>query len=256
MTNGGTASTIVWLSFLLCLVSAPAAIADPRDQLRRCELDAMLVFDASGSMAGTDWIGQVSRFSHVRRALARILPEITPIRRLGLITYGPGPYNKCDNIELQLKPGRYSPPQIMSRVDSLVPAGRTPLTAAIERAAEQLRYKEERSVIVLLTDGEETCGGKPCELARRLKQFGRDVTVHVISYLWRETATGRGLLQSRCLARETGGMQISVETPEELIEAFRRTLGCPLLTQKLDMGTQGVDVAKRASDRPGSLARN
>lgn len=212
------------------VVAVPVAIADEkRDE---CELDAMLVFDASGSMAGTDWIGQVSRISHVRNALKRVLPEITPIRKLGLISYGPGPYNKCDNIELQLKPNRYSPAQIMSRVDALLPAGRTPLTQAVENAAKELRYEDKPAVVVLLTDGEETCGGKPCELARHLEASGKDITVHVISYLSWDTRTGNGVLQSQCLARETGGIQVSVGTEEELVEAFRKTLACPILTQR------------------------
>ena len=111
-----------------------------REQLRECELNAMLVFDASGSMAGTDWHGQVSRISRVKKALSRVLPDITPVRKIGLISYGPGPHSKCDNIELQLKLDRYTPSQIMSRIDALVPAGRTPLTEAVQLAAEELQY--------------------------------------------------------------------------------------------------------------------
>ncbi|MFA9476385.1 MAG: VWA domain-containing protein [Filomicrobium sp.] len=216
---------------------ASAVMADgqhlsAREQLRECELDAMLVFDASGSMAGTDWHGQVSRIARVRKALSRVLPDITPVRKIGLISYGPGPYNKCENIELQLKPDRYTPSQIMSRIDALVPAGRTPLTEAIQLAAEELQYTRKPAVIVLLTDGEETCGGRPCEVAQRLEATGEDVTVHVISYLSRETSTGRGLLESQCLARETGGLQVTVETEQELVRALRKTLGCPSLTRR------------------------
>ncbi len=219
----------VTLPFFAALLLVGSAFAE--DSREECNLDAMLVFDASGSMAGTDWIGQVSRISHVRRALKTVLPEITKVRRLGLITYGPGPYNKCDNIELQLRPDWYSPRQIMSRVDALIPAGRTPLTGAVEEAAKILSYRERPSVVVLLTDGEETCGGRPCEVARQLEADGKDITVHVISYLSRETATGQGLLGSRCLARETGGLQVTAETTDELIDAFRRTLACPLITR-------------------------
>jgi Ca-activated chloride channel homolog len=230
MPGRSRSSQAIGIVVFVSAVLAGAQHVPAREQLRECELDAMLVFDASGSMAGTDWHGQVSRISHVRNALRRVLPDITPVRNIGLMSYGPGPYNKCDNIELQLRPDRYTPAQIMSRVDALIPAGRTPLTEAVKLAAEELQYTRKPAVIVLLTDGEETCGGRPCEFAQRLEAAGMNVTVHVISYLSGDTSTGRGLLQSRCLARETGGLQVTVENEQELVEAFRKTLGCPFLT--------------------------
>lgn len=224
---------IIWVCTLAITVSfngyADALGADDRAQ--QCELDAILVFDASGSMAGTDWNGQVSRISHVRNALRRVLPEVTPYRRLGLISYGPGPYNKCDNIELQMKPGYYTPAQILDRVDTLLPAGRTPMTAAIKQAADVLKYRTKPAVIVLLTDGEETCTGKPCETARQLEQNGTDLTIHVVSYMQRSVADWKGVYQSRCIAGETGGLQVSVENETELVSALRKTLACPVLTR-------------------------
>ena len=42
-----------------------------------------------------------------------------------------------------------------------------PLTTAVERAASVLDY---RSVIVVVTDGEETCGRSPCDLATQLHE--------------------------------------------------------------------------------------
>ena len=61
-----------------------------------CTEDAMIVFDASGSMSGNGWgygsetAGTVSRIDKVRATLAKILPSVTTHRRVGLITYGPG----------------------------------------------------------------------------------------------------------------------------------------------------------------------
>ena len=66
----------------------------------------MIVFDASGSMAGNLDQGIATlkpRIDEVRTALAKILPEATRFRRVGLITYGPGPGEQC-NVTLDLKP--------------------------------------------------------------------------------------------------------------------------------------------------------
>jgi Ca-activated chloride channel homolog len=77
----------------------PASHADePRPG--PCIKDAMIVFDASGSVAGDGWgygsesANTVSRIDKVRSALAKVLPSASSFRRVGLITFGPGPYTK------------------------------------------------------------------------------------------------------------------------------------------------------------------
>jgi hypothetical protein len=57
------------------------------------------------------------------------------------------------------------------------------------------------------------------------------VTVHVIGYMLRFASELRGG-QSRCLSESTGGMFLSTETTEELSEALRKTLACPLISSR------------------------
>lgn len=88
--------------------------------------------------------------------------------------------------------------------------------------------------MVLLTDGEETCGGFPCELGARLHDEAQHLTVHVIGlrvagYTWMGE---QSLLDVKCLAEKNGGLYLAVETEEELIKALERTLGCPMVTQR------------------------
>jgi Ca-activated chloride channel family protein len=202
-----------------------------------CTEDAMIVFDASGSMAGTEYLGIatfVTRIDKVRKALANVLPSVARYRKIGLITYGPGPYNKCDNIKLEAEPRLSAASRILAVVNALVPAGRTPLTAAVSKAADVLHFKEKPGTIVLVTDGEETCGGSPCSLADRLRSEGRKTTVHVISYRVKDYSwTGaQGALATKCLPERTGGLYIPAQTTDELTAALRKTLGCPLITQR------------------------
>lgn len=232
------------------LLASHAVPADGPEAPRACSDDAMIVFDASGSMAGVDRLGistMVTRIEKVRTALGQVLPEVTPSRRVGLITYGPGPYNKCDNIHLEVEPQFNASERIMESVRKLNPAGRTPLTASVTEAANVLRYKEKPAVIVLVTDGEETCNGDPCALAQTLHAEGKQTTVHVIGYRVRDYSwTGAQAFQSKCLPEKTGGLYISVESTDDLIAAFRKTLGCPLLT----------DAGRRTfASRSGSLRR-
>lgn len=194
----------------------------------------MIVFDASGSMAGNLGQGIMTekpRIYEVRKALARVLPEVTRVRKVGLITYGPGPYRQC-NVHLDLRPVPNATEPILSVVGGLSPAGKTPLTEAVEQAAEVLQYRSKPGVVVLLTDGEETCNGDPCALGRSLKKDSVNLTVHVIGFQMKNfTWMGEtSILDVKCLAQETGGLYISAENEEDLVKAFQQTLGCPMMS--------------------------
>lgn len=195
----------------------------------------MIVFDASGSMAGTVGLGiatPVTRIDVVRKALATVLPSATKFRRVGLISYGPGPYQQC-NVHLDLPPTPNAAQQIMTVINGLTPAGRTPLTAAVAQAADVLDYKNKPGLIVVVTDGEETCGGAPCDLGKSLHALARQLTVHVIGYRPKGFSwTGeQSVVDARCLADQNNGVYISVQTDEDLVQALEKTLDCPMTTE-------------------------
>jgi Ca-activated chloride channel family protein len=192
----------------LALLALPAiAMSQPEPPQPNCAKDAMIVFDASGSMTGMGFGEKtVRRIEQVQHALARVLPEIAPMRNLGLIVFGPGGRQSCENVDLRLRPGPNSAARIMSEVDGLQPYGQTPLTGAVGAAAEALDFSKRPAVIVLLTDGEETCHGEPCALGRELKRQGYDVTVHVIGYMLRFASEPSSGQFARCLSESTGGL--------------------------------------------------
>jgi Ca-activated chloride channel family protein len=218
---------------LAALLAGPAAAQATDDPRAPCTEDAMIVFDASGSMAGNTVQGlfsDVTRIDEVRKALAQVLPQAVKFRKIGLITYGPGPYAQC-NVALDFRPMPNATEPIMSVVNAINPAGKTPLVKAVELAAQVLDYQSSKGVVVLLTDGEETCGGAPCELGKFLKANGQ-LTVHVVGYqlkAFRWTGA-QSYLDVKCLAEETGGLYITAENRQDLIEAFEKTLGCPMMS--------------------------
>jgi Ca-activated chloride channel family protein len=210
---------------------ACSGAADPEHNSASCLDDAMLVFDASGSMLSTDTDPDgLKRIDRVKQAIRRFLPSVAPRRRLGLMTYGPGPATRCDNVKLEFRPRINAGQRILDAIDRLRPDGRTPLTRAVEVAANLLGFSKRPAVIVLLTDGEETCGGDTCGLARSLKARAADLTVHVVTYRIQSSLGPDGIFEGRCLADETGGLYISTETTDELPAALETTLGCPLVT--------------------------
>jgi Ca-activated chloride channel family protein len=217
--------------------ASPSVAVD--DEWAPCTEDAMLVFDASGSMAGTDRLGvstpiPITRIDKLRAALAKVLPTVTRRRRLGLITYGPGPYQQC-NIQLNFTPMENAAGPLMQEVNALSPAGKTPLTASVRQAAEVLDFRAKPGVIVVVTDGEETCGGAPCALGKALRANAMRLTVHIIGYRVRDFSwTGeQSILDVKCLADQNGGLYITAESEQDLIEALEKTLGCPMLSHRV-----------------------
>jgi Ca-activated chloride channel family protein len=161
-----------------------------------------------------------------------VLPAASRARRLGLMVYGPGPnFDSCKNVDLRLAPSPNAGPRIAREVDRLRPDGRTPLTSSVQQAAELLEQARKPAVVVALTDGEDTCGGDACRLARDLKARHPEITVHVIGYRLKSMDGRDGPpFVERCLADETGGIFATAETTEQLASALAETLGCPAVT--------------------------
>ena len=125
-------------------------------------------------------------------------------------------------------------PKILAELNGISPDGLTPLTSAVAQAADALDYRNRAAIVVLLTDGWETCGGQPCALAKTLKATGKAIIVHVIGYRMQDVIETReqGITDMKCLAAQTGGQFIGADSIDELIAALNKTFGCPLITKR------------------------
>jgi Ca-activated chloride channel homolog len=119
---------------------------------------------------------------------------------------------------------------------SSAPCGKTPLTAAVVRAAEVLDFRAKPGLIVVVTDGEETCGGLPCNLGKALSAEAAQLTIHIIGlrvkgYTW----TGeQSVVETKCLAERNRGLYLTAETQDELMQALEKTLDCPMISTVAD----------------------
>jgi Ca-activated chloride channel homolog len=196
----------------------------------------MIVFDASGSMAGNVNQGIatiIPRIDEVRGALSKVLPSATRFRRVGLITFGPGPYNQC-NVQLNFAPTPNAADGIMSVVNALTPAGKTPLTSAVEQAAAVLDYRHKPGLVVVITDGEETCGRSACDLGAQLHDGAYQLTVHIIGYRVENYSwTGeQSIGEAKCLAERNNGLYVTAQSQDDLVAALEKTLDCPMISQR------------------------
>jgi Ca-activated chloride channel family protein len=219
------------LSLALALSALPGGPAP--QAAGECARDAMLVFDGSGSMGevGHDPTAP-TRIMDARRAVRDAMPDIAPYRRVGLLTYGPGGTHACSGIDLRFAPRGEAGAAVVAGIETLAPGGLTPLADSVAAAAEVLGGA---GIVVLVTDGNETCGGTPCALGRALAAGRPGLTVHVIGFRvvydpfsWNspEAQEFDGETVAKCLPDATGGLFVSTETVDELADALRVTLGC------------------------------
>ncbi len=182
---------------------------------------AVIVLDASGSMWGQ--IDGRPKIDIAREALRTVLQSVPADTELGLMAYGHREKGSCTDIELVVPPAAGSAPSITAAADGMKFLGKTPLTAAVRQAADALRYTEEKSTVILITDGVETCEADPCALGKELEAAGVDFTAHVVGF----GLTAEEGREVACLAENTGGKYLQASDAAALKEALAATVAAP-----------------------------
>ena len=194
--------------FLLPAAAIPALAVDK----------AIIVLDASGSMWGQ--IDGRPKLEIAREALHTVLQSLPADREIGLMAYGHREKGNCADIELVVPPAAGTAGAISAAADQMKFLGKTPLSAAVRKAAEDLKYTEDKATVILITDGLETCNADPCALGKELEQSGVDFTAHVLGF---GLTVDEGK-QVACLADNTGGKYIQASDAGQLQEALKETV--------------------------------
>ncbi len=203
-------------SFLLAgLVTAVSSATFAAEQ-------TMIVLDASGSMWGQ--INGKPKLQIAREALATVLADIPAETELGLIAYGHRERGNCKDIEVIVKPAAGTAPAVIEAANSMKFLGKTPLSASVIKAAEELRYTEDKATVILITDGLENCNADPCAVGAELAKNGIDFTAHVVGF----DLTDEEGRQVACLAENTGGRYVSAANADELRTALLDTVVQPI----------------------------
>ncbi len=178
----------------------------------------IFILDASGSMWGR--INGKPKIVIAKAVMDDLVDHLPSDVQVGLMAYGHRRKGDCKDIELLVPVGSSNAATLKAGIDALQPKGKTPLTAAVEQAAENLRYTEERATVVLVSDGLETCHADPCRLAQKLAMRGVDFTVHVIGF----DLSIQEQARLRCLADKTGGLFLAASDAGALRRALLETV--------------------------------
>ncbi len=186
-----------------------------------------IILDASGSMAQPTPDGP-SRMQAAREALARFIRQLPREVNIALRVYGHVGSNReqdkprsCAATELVYPFQPLDHDAFLAAVQRFQPTGWTPLALALDAARQDFRQLRAArgdalatDVLILVTDGEETCDGDPMAVARRLRDDG--VQVYIIG-LGLQTEAMAALQQ---VAASAEGAFYNVSTTDELAQTL------------------------------------
>jgi hypothetical protein len=150
------------------------------------------------------------------------IPAGTPV---ALRVFGHREAGSCrTDLEAPLAP--LDPAAMARRIHavSAMNLAKTPIADSLAKVEADLRGAKGRKIVVLVTDGEETCGGDPEKVVRALRERGTDVTLNIVGF-----AIGDASLESQFerWADLGGGRYFSARDQAALAAALTEAVKTP-----------------------------
>jgi hypothetical protein len=199
----------------------------------------LLILDASGSMNAKLPNGE-ARIAVARRAVKGVAAQIPAQARLSLRLYGAqsaAGQKNCQDTHVGVPFGAAGTlgETITRVVDDAKAQGYTPIAYSLQQAANDFPADAKERVIVLVSDGKETCQGDPVVAARAFA--GKGITVHTVGFIVDTAAR----MQLQAIAQATGGSYFDAPVGPELPETLKSALNAckktvARLSPKLELG--------------------
>lgn len=196
-----------------------------------------LLLDTSGSMLRP--LGQTTRLKAAERSLISLIDELPAGLPVALRTFKAKPKSCATVLRVPAAPLK---PKAMARTIKDVPAvkgARTPIAKALSKVPQDLRGMEGHHVVVLVTDGDEDCGGDPAAAIAALADAGYTSVVHIIGYT---IGDDDGVATLAAWAELGGGLYLDAPDQAGLDAALATALTAPYLVFDADdvMAAQGL----------------
>jgi hypothetical protein len=210
------------VALLLSLTAVSLASAALAQTCNTADRSVLLILDASGSMNARLPNGE-TRFAVAQRAIKGVASFVPAEAQLSLRVYGAQSPTKAKNCEDTHRAAPFaaagrSAAGIASVIDQTKAQGYTPIAFSLAQAAGDFAGDAKERVIVLVSDGKETCKGDPTLAAKALAV--QDITVHTVGFIVDSAAR----MQLQNIARATGGSYFDAplgpELPDTLKKAF------------------------------------
>ena len=193
------------------------------------KLNILFLLDCSFSMkekfSGGESGAQEEKMAAAKQVLEESMARIPADVNVGLRTFGQGSSHDtetdCRQTALLMPLGIHNRGGIIDRVRQIKPFGLTPIEYSIKQAAEDdFRGSQGSKVIILISDGADTCGGDPCEFIRQLPRYGVKIKVDVVGV----NLKGAAKDQLDCIAETSDGKFYDVHSAGELIRSVSQSV--------------------------------
>ena len=141
-----------------------------------------IVLDASGSMLQRQ--GSERRIDIAKRTLTALTQQTIPAGTpFALRVFGHKEAGSC-RTDLEMPAAPLDPAVAALKIGSIqaMNLAKTPIAASLAAVLQDLRGRAGEKVVVLITDGEETCDGDPAATIETLRAAGVDVRVNIVGF--------------------------------------------------------------------------
>lgn len=195
-----------------------------------------------------------SRMTAAKQAFNEVLDAVPEQVELGIRTLGadyPGNDRKvgCKDTRQLYPVGPLDRTEAKTAVATLAPTGWTPIGPALLGAADDLKGGDSTRRIVLISDGEDTCGPlDPCEVARDIAARGIHLVIDTLGLV----PNAKIREQLTCIAEATGGTYTAVQHTDELSGRVKQLVDRAAEPVVTPVATEGADSCSSAPQlKPG-----
>lgn len=168
---------------------APTPASPASQTIVKNSTNLEVILDASGSMNSP--IDTTTKIDIIKSALKEalstpVMPEMKG-RKVALRVFGnksTSDKNDCTDVTLSVPMGPFDQNTFNAALAGVKPKGTAPLAFALEEANKDFTESSDAAdnVILLITDGGDTCSGDPLVAAERLHKSASKVIVNVIGF--------------------------------------------------------------------------
>ncbi|OGQ22404.1 MAG: hypothetical protein A3I05_03130 [Deltaproteobacteria bacterium RIFCSPLOWO2_02_FULL_44_10] len=220
--------------------------------------DLLFILDSSGSMA--EMLEGQKKIDWAKKAIAHAVAGLPSEAEVGLRVYAhridkANRVESCRDTELIVPLGAGKASQISTTVQLMQPMGWTPIAYSLQQVENDFSaFKEREHTIILVSDGEETCGGDAVAVARDLLNKGYKFKIFTVGFNVDDVARK----QLEALAQQFGGSYTDARSGLVLQQELTKLTQQSFLIQKQESDNRirgGDSIATAVSIEPNKRYR-